>query len=138
MAGDEDISIRAVIEYERKRGRKAVDARQSHRGTGIDVVSDRIINIQVKSNLESPSTFWLSLTDFERLQADTNYRIYYVHDLHRRPKVIELDPDTVRSLIYPELKFVVSPDAEMWRRIFQNAKLRGLYDEIDFANQAKI
>ena len=131
MVSDENRSIQAVIEYERKRGRKAVDARRSHLGEGIDVVSDGSTNIQVKSNKNEPSMFWLSLTDFERLQTDPNYRVYYVYDLTKRPRVVVIPAETLRALLVPEIRFVVQPSKAQWKSILDGARLRGDYDEVD-------
>lgn len=124
-AGYEDKAIKAVIEYEAKRGRKAIDARISHTGKGIDVVSEHL-DIQVKhTEGEKPGPFWLSATDFEQLQTNPQYRIYFVYNLRAEPKVVPLKADVIRRHIIPEIRFPVRPSAQEWREIIEEAELTG-------------
>lgn len=121
----EELAIEAVIEYEAKRGRKALDARKTHLGKGIDVVSDGFV-IQVKqTEAETPTAFWLTETDFMQLQTNPKYRVYFVYNVRNRPRVLPLKAETIRRHVVPELRFHVQPSAEEWQRIVQDAKLTG-------------
>lgn len=121
----EELAIEAVIEYEAKRGRKAQDARKTHVGKGIDVVSDGFA-IQVKqTEAERPTAFWLSDTDFIQLQTNANYRVYFVYNVRKKPQVLPLKAETIRRHVVPALRFHVRPSAKEWQRIVQNAKLTG-------------
>ena len=86
----EQEAIKIVIEYEKKKGRKARDVSKDKKEVGYDVLSDGR-KIEVKGLGGRNPFFKLNNYNFQSFRKEPNFYLYLVFDVKTKPKLIIYD-----------------------------------------------
>jgi len=117
-----DEACKLVVDFEKRKGRQAVDVSNKH--LGYDITGNRNIEVKATKSSEIPPDIHFYGTSWNWFKNDTKAWLYIVYDMKKEPKLVMLDRDAL-------LKLEKSEYAGLWIRL--PANLRKLYKTLGCA-----